>query len=124
MQALLLAGLGGALGSMGRYLCHRWLMQLFPGAFPWGTFVVNIIGCFLIGLFFVWYSRGFIAQENSRIFLMTGICGGFTTFSAFTLEGLGLIRDERIGLFLLYTGLSVLLGLAATWLGWTLGQLR
>lgn len=124
MQLVLMAGLGGALGSMARYLCHRWIMQLFPGAFPWGTFAVNVVGCFLIGLFFVWYSRGIITQESTRLLLMTGICGGFTTFSAFTLEGLGLLRDERIGLFLLYIGSSVVIGLAATWLGWWIGQFR
>lgn len=122
MQALLLAGLGGALGSMGRYLCHRMLMHWMPMAFPWGTFVVNIIGCFLIGLFATWYGRGVIQSESLRIFLMVGICGGFTTFSAFTIEGIGLIKDNKIGIFLLYMCASVLLGLGATLLGMVVGR--
>lgn len=117
MQALLLVGLGGALGSMARYLCSRWMTQWIPHAFPWGTLAVNISGCFLIGLFFTLYGKGIVASDNLRLFLMTGICGGFTTFSAFTLEGMTLIRENRHGLFFLYTGASVVLGLAATWLG-------
>ncbi len=117
MQALLLAGLGGALGSMGRYLCHRLLMQWLPMAFPWGTFAVNIIGCFLIGLFASWYGRGIIQSESLRIFLMVGICGGFTTFSAFTLEGIGLLKEQRFGLFFSYITASVVLGLLATYAG-------
>ena len=117
MQAVLLVGLGGALGSMARYLCSRMMVQWMPYTFPWGTFAVNVSGCFLIGLFFSLYGKGVIATDNMRLFFMTGICGGYTTFSAFTLEGMTLIRENKQGLFFLYTAASVLLGLAATWLG-------
>lgn len=117
MQAVILVGLGGAIGSMARFLISRVMTQAIPHAFPWGTFFVNITGCFLIGLFFSLYTKGVVASDNLRFFLMAGICGGFTTFSAFTLEGMALIRENKHGLFFLYMAASVLGGLAATWLG-------
>jgi CrcB protein len=117
MQTLLWVGVGGAIGSMGRFLCHRVIMQWIPHAFPFGTFAVNIIGCFLIGLIFSWNERGEGLAENTRLFLMTGICGGFTTFSAFTLESMGLLRDNKWGLFVAYVAGSVVLGIAATIVG-------
>ena len=86
---LLLVGLGGGLGSMARYLCQRWFAEVYPHSFPWGTFAVNI----------------------------TGVCGGFTTFSAFTLEGIGLLREQKTALFFAYIAASVLLGLLATYAG-------
>lgn len=117
MQALLLVGLGGALGSMARFACSRAMAAWFPHAFPWGTFAVNITGCFLIGIFFALCGKAVIVSDNIRLFLIVGICGGFTTFSAFTLEGIGLLRENKYGIFLAYTAASVVLGLAATWLG-------
>ena len=114
---MLLVGLGGGLGSIARYLCQRWTLRMFPHSFPLGTFAVNIIGCFLIGLFWGLAFRSFQSNENWKLFLMTGICGGFTTFSAFTLEGIGLIKEQKTGLFLLYIGGSVVAGLFATYAG-------
>jgi CrcB protein len=114
---LILVGLGGGLGSMARYLCHRWFATM-PGlrGLPASTFVVNITGCFIIGVLFGIFMKHPM-NESRYLFLITGFCGGFTTFSAFTLEGNEMIREERFGLFLLYMGASVILGLAATWLG-------
>lgn len=117
MNNILLVGLGGGLGSIARYLCHRWMLMIYPHSFPFGTFAVNIIGCFLIGLFWGITFRSFQSNENWKLFLMTGICGGFTTFSAFTLEGIGLIKEQKPGLFLLYIGGSVATGLLATYAG-------
>ena len=114
---ILLVGLGGGLGSIARYLCQRWTLRAFPHSFPLGTFAVNVIGCFLIGLFWGMTFRTFQSNENWKLFLMTGICGGFTTFSAFTLEGIGLIKEQKPGLFLLYIGGSVVTGLVATYAG-------
>lgn len=117
IKNVLLVGLGGGLGSIARYLCHRWFSAFYSQPFPLGTFVVNITGCFLIGLFWGLSFRSFTGNESWKLFLMTGLCGGFTTFSAFTLEGIGLIREQKTGLFLLYAGASVMLGLLSTYVG-------
>lgn len=123
MKNILLIGLGGALGSIARYSCQRWISGLYPQSFPLGTFLVNITGCFLIGLFWGFSFRGFAHTEHWKLFLMTGLCGGFTTFSAFTLEGIGLLKEEKTGLFLLYTLASITLGLLATYGGMKISRL-
>lgn len=117
IRNLLLVALGGGIGSMARYLCQRWAGSSFAGHFPWGTFLVNSMGCFAIGIFWGLTFRSFENNENWKLFLMTGLCGGFTTFSAFTLESVGLVREQRFGLFFTYLAGSVLIGLIATFLG-------
>ncbi len=114
---ILLVGVGGWLGSMARYICQRWVSLYYPHHFPWGTFAVNIIGCFVIGIIWGISFRSFETNEQWKLFLMTGICGGFTTFSSFTLESIGLLKEQRAGLFFLYMAGSVLVGLAATYAG-------
>ena len=117
MKHILLVGAGGGIGSMARYLCQRWITVFYPHHFPVGTFVVNITGCLLIGLFWGMSFKSFESNEDWKLFLMVGLCGGFTTFSAFTLEGIGLIRENRLALFFIYVAASVLLGLLATYTG-------
>ena len=117
IRNLLLVGLGGGLGSIARYLCQRWFAFQYPHAFPLGTFVVNITGCFLIGIFWGITFKSFTGNEHWKLFLMTGLCGGFTTFSAFTLEGIGLLREQKLMLFFSYILFSVMLGLLATYAG-------
>lgn len=117
IKNLLLIGLGGGLGSIARYLCQRWFMLHYPHSFPWGTFAVNVTGCFLIGLFWGLAFKSFAENESWKLLLMTGLCGGFTTFSAFTLEGIGLIKEQKQGLFILYIAGSVIAGLLATYAG-------
>jgi len=117
IKNILLVGLGGGTGSILRYLCQRWFAEVYSHSFPWGTFAVNITGCFLIGVFWGLTFKTFDSNEHWKLFLMTGICGGFTTFSAFTLEGIGLIREQKIGLFFIYIAGSVVVGLALTLLG-------
>lgn len=117
IKSILLVGLGGCLGSMTRYLCQRWFAINYPHPYPWATFGVNIAGCFLIGIFWGLTFKSYAANESWKLFLMTGICGGFTTFSAFTLESIGLLKEQRTGLFFLYIAGSVLLGLLATYTG-------
>jgi CrcB protein len=117
IRNILLVGLGGGIGSMARYLCQRWFADNYPHHFPWGTFAVNITGCLLIGIFWGLTFKSFTGNENWKLFLMTGLCGGFTTFSAFTLEGIGLLKEQRVGLFFSYAIASVVLGLAATYAG-------
>lgn len=117
IKNILLVGLGGGLGSIARYVCQRWFSMQYMHSFPWGTFAVNIAGCFLIGLFWGISFKTFDSNESWKLFLMTGICGGFTTFSAFTLEGIGLMREQKMLLFFLYAAGSVVVGLLATYAG-------
>lgn len=122
IKHILLIGLGGGIGSMARYLCQRWMSVYYPHPFPWGTFAVNITGCLLIGIFWGLSFRSFDSNESWKLFLMTGLCGGFTTFSAFTLEGVGLLKENRTGLFFLYIAGSVIAGLLATYAGMKLSR--
>jgi fluoride exporter len=117
IKTLLLVGTGGFLGSISRFLTSRFMQSYFPSAFPFGTFVVNISGCFLIGLIYGLSERSSLLTSGWKLFLAVGFCGGFTTFSTFANENLALLRDGEVLNFLLYTGLSVFLGIAATFLG-------
>ena len=114
---ILLVGLGGAVGSIARFICQKYLNNAFPDAFPMGTFLVNISGCLAIGMLYGLTANYAIFTTELRLLLMAGFCGGFTTFSAYTLEGLALIEQQRYTTFFLYFTGSVVLGLAATFLG-------
>ena len=117
IKNILLVGLGGGIGSIARYLCQRWFAANYISAFPWGTLAVNIIGCFAIGIFWGMIFKSFDTNESWKLFLMTGLCGGFTTFSAFTLEGIGLLKEQKLALFFSYVAASMLVGLLATYAG-------
>jgi len=109
---ILLVGLGGGAGSILRYLCQR----TWNFSFPYGTLLVNIAGCLFIGLLWGLFTRHI--DEQKRLLLITGFCGGFTTFSSFTFEGVQMMMENRWIAFLLYTSVSVIAGLAATYLGY------
>lgn len=113
-KTLLIIGLGGGLGSMARYLVQFAAAKSLLGAFPFGTFIVNIAGSLLIGIVFGLSDRVTGISPEWRIFLATGFCGGFTTFSY---ENLALLRDGNYLYFMLYSLLSLILGLGATLLG-------
>ncbi|MCB9016218.1 MAG: fluoride efflux transporter CrcB [Lentimicrobiaceae bacterium] len=117
LKILFVIGSGSFLGGVSRYLASRYIQSGFVSAIPFGTFFVNIIGCFLIGLFFGLSERGNLNNAELRLFLTVGFCGGFTTFSTFSNENLALLRDGSFLYFTLYAGLSVFLGLAATFAG-------
>jgi len=117
IKTLLLIGTGGFLGSISRFLASRFIQENLRVAFPFGTFFVNITGCFLIGLIFGLSERSSLLTSGWKMFLAVGFCGGFTTFSTFANENLALLRDGEIFYFLLYTALSVFLGITATFLG-------
>jgi fluoride exporter len=89
----------------------------FPSAFPFGTFVVNITGCLIIGLIYGFSERSSLLTPGWKMFLAVGFCGGFTTFSTFANENLALLRDGDFFHFMLYTVLSVFLGITATFSG-------
>lgn len=118
IRNILLVASGGALGSVLRYLISRWIQLSQSGPFPLGTLAVNITGSLLIGILFGFLTKTETGSEDLRLLMMTGFCGGFTTFSALTLESLHLIKDQKTGLFFLYISVSLLLGIAATYAGW------
>ncbi len=119
---ILWVGLGGALGSVCRYLMQGYLSRIYPHPFPFGTLMVNILGCFLIGIFYgLAHKHGYLTP-TFRLLLMTGFCGGFTTFSAFTMEGMQLLNEQRFLIFTLYFAVSVFFGLFATFTGAWLAQ--
>ncbi|HVS96309.1 MAG TPA: fluoride efflux transporter CrcB [Puia sp.] len=111
---LLLIGAGGAIGSMCRYLMTIFVTRFVTIPFPMGTFLVNVSGCFLIGLLYGIAARYAWLNLEWRLFLITGICGGYTTFSSFSYESISLIRQGDYGYFFTYVIGSVLLGLLAT----------
>lgn len=120
MSKLVWVGLGGFVGSVLRYLVSGWAQQSTHSAtFPWGTLAVNAIGCFLVGaLSYLADARGLLHAE-ARLFLIVGVLGGFTTFSAFSNETLNLLRDGENAAAMLNVGANVVFCLAAAWLGRT-----
>ncbi|MDP4263799.1 MAG: fluoride efflux transporter CrcB [Bacteroidota bacterium] len=117
IRNILLAGLGGGIGSVARYLCQKWFNETYPHPFPWGTFVVNLLGCFLIGIIYGASEKSTVLSPQTRLFLATGFCGGFTTFSTFAFENMNLLRTGDTTYLLLYTMGSVLLGILGVFAG-------
>ncbi|HVJ45807.1 MAG TPA: fluoride efflux transporter CrcB [Luteolibacter sp.] len=118
MKQILLVGCGGAFGSIARYLLGGAILHRFPNLkFPLGTFTVNIIGCLIIGLLAGFIEKRGAFSPDIRLLLFTGICGGFTTFSAFANEGVFLIRRSDTPTALLYAAASVVIGFLAVWIG-------
>ena len=125
--AYLWVALGGALGSVARFWVNGLISEKFGATFPWGTLAINVTGSFVIGII------GALAIPEGRMdspsrqfatqFLMIGVCGGYTTFSSFSLQTLNLLREREW----LYAGgnviLSVVLCMIAVWLGWLLGAI-
>lgn len=113
--------LGGALGSILRFGLNRWLTTLFGSALPWGTILINIAGSCLIGaLAATFQGAGSSTPNEVRQFLLAGLCGGFTTFSSFSLQTLDLVQAGELERAALNVGLSVALGLTAAALGFLL----
>lgn len=114
---MLIAGLGGFVGTCLRFLTGKLCHLLFVSAFPWGTFAVNIIGSFVIGIFFGLAEKTQVISPQMNVFLITGFCGGFTTFSSLADDMYLLLQQKQWLYFGLYAGLSFALGLLLVWLG-------
>lgn len=120
LKMILFAGSGSFIGGVLRYLTQLMFSKFYSGSIPMGTLVVNIIGSFLIGVIFALSEKSDIISQETKIFLAVGICGGFTTFSSFSIENLFLLRDGQYFQMILYTLLSVFIGLSATFTGFQL----
>lgn len=113
----IIVGLGGFLGSVARYLSASYITRVHPGAFPGGTFAVNVVGSLIIGLVFGYAQRYNWTSPEWRLFLATGFCGGFTTFSSFSLENVQLLRQGDYAAFAAYASASLVLCMLATAVG-------
>lgn len=124
MEIYFWVAIGGALGTMGRFWCSGFVARLIGETFPWGTLIINVLGSFVIGFF------GTLTGPDGRIFVgtagrqfvMIGICGGFTTFSSFSLQTLNLVNDGEWFLAGANITGSVVLCLIAVWIGYVLAN--
>ncbi|MDQ3018240.1 MAG: fluoride efflux transporter CrcB [Bacteroidota bacterium] len=121
MKLILVVGLGGFIGSILRYLVSHFFHQRASTSFPVGTFIVNLVGCFLIGLLFASFLKYKPSQEW-QLFLITGLLGGFTTFSAFSQESFSMMNKGEYGMALSYILLSVFGGILLTSAGYFVGR--
>lgn len=110
-RTIILIGIGGLLGSIARYSAASYFTKVFPSPFPYGTFIVNIAGSLLIGIFYGLSVRHHWFTPDLRLFLATGFCGGFTTFSSFTYENIILLQTSHYLTFALYSIGSFTVGL-------------
>ena len=119
MLHVLMVGLGGFVGAVGRYLVSGWVHSLLRNPwFPYGTFVVNVAGCLAIGILGGLADNRQVLSPEARLFVLVGVLGGFTTFSSFSYESLGLVRDGQMTAALLNVTLQVVIGFAAVLAGY------
>ena len=122
MKEILFVGAGSAIGGMLRYLLSRAILVVYHSPFPLATFLINIAGSFTIGYLFCISSRQGWSNPGQFLFLATGLCGGFTTFSAFSYENLLLLRNGQVFTAVIYILASILLGIAGCFAGYYFGK--
>lgn len=122
MGKLLLIGLAGFVGTLGRYGLSSVAAKPYGETFPLGTLAVNLIGCFLVGLLFHLMQERLVVSQNLRTIILVGLLGGFTTFSSFGLQTFTLLQDGEFGFAALNLGVSNVLGLLLVWAGYTLAR--
>lgn len=123
-KILVLIGVGGFIGSVARYLTTYYVLRFFPATFPYGTFAVNILGCLAIGIIYGLSERFSGFSLEWRLFLATGICGGYTTFSTFSYENMELLQRGEYKVFALYVIGSFALSLGAVFAGLSLTKIQ
>ncbi len=120
LKTLLIVGLGGGIGSALRYFTSVAIHKFYGSTFPLATFVVNSVGCFIFGLLFAYFSKHAEQSEQLRFFLITGFCGGYTTFSTFSAENFHLIESGNYFIPAINITVSVLFGILAVFIGMVL----
>lgn len=119
VKNLIIVALGGGAGSIARYLLSVYIQGRTFGVFPWGTLIVNLIGCIAIGVIYALADKGSMMSAEVRLLLAVGICGGFTTFSTFSGENFAMLRNGEFLHVALYSGISVFLGIFLVFIGYT-----
>ena len=122
MGVIVFVAIGGAMGSVLRFLVSKVVQEKAGIEFPLGTLVVNVVGAFLIGLFFAYLVEKMSVPASARAMLITGFLGGFTTFSTFSYESVNLLQEGEMTKLLLYIGGTNVVGIAMTLLGYNLGR--
>ena len=118
LKSILLVGIGSFFGGALRYAVSVFMKNLCSQGFPWGTLLVNLVGCFAFGVIFALFGRYGSTNSGWCLLLTTGVCGGFTTFSTFANESLQMAQNGNIGSFVGYVATSLIVGLALTALGY------
>lgn len=122
MIKLILIGLAGFIGTLSRYWLSGVVGRRYGETFPLGTLVVNLVGCFLVGLLFYLLHERFLVNQTVRTVVLIGFLGGFTTFSSFGLQTFTLLQDGEFGLAVLNVSAANLVGLVLVWAGYTLAK--
>ena len=122
MKSILMVAVGGAIGSVARYALSIWLKQSYTYSFPWHTFIINILGCVLIGMMYA-FTKNLVESETIRLMVMIGILGGFTTFSSFGLESFQLYESKAYTQLFLYISLTNILGILGVFSGYGIHNL-
>jgi CrcB protein len=122
MATILLVGIGGFLGANTRYLLDQWVTNRWPMFFPWGTFIINLSGSFILGFFMAFAEQRPWVSRETRLLFAVGFVGAYTTFSTYAYESLRLAQDGQMALAALYITASVMLGLIAIFAGFALGN--
>ncbi|MCC5468557.1 fluoride efflux transporter CrcB [Pelosinus baikalensis] len=117
MLRIIAVAVGGSIGATARYLVSVWAAERFGADFPYGTLIVNVVGCFIIGIFMTLTTERFIVNPYWRLLITVGFVGGLTTFSSFSYETFRVLEDSNMIMALYNIGLNLLLGFAATWIG-------
>jgi len=117
LKTIIYIAIGGAIGSVLRFLTTIFVSKFWSNQFPLATFIANVVGCFLIGLIIGFLAKNQLTDSNLKWFLVTGFCGGFTTFSTFGMENFNLLQNNNTLLAFSYIASSIILGLFAVWFG-------
>ena len=118
IKSLLIVGIGSFFGGALRYGISLFMKSLGAQGFPWGTWTVNLLGCFLFGFLYAWFSKQYSASHPLCLLLTTGFCGGFTTFSTFSNESMQMLQNGNVGAFIGYVATSLVGGIALVGLGY------